>query len=131
MIVDPFATGPVIGPAVSVTELIVGATGGVVSTTAVTVPAVMVAPVVSVANAVKECVPSESGPVVKLQLPEPSIAAEPRSVEPSVTSTETMPPFTDPDSVSVLSFVTPPLEMLGLWPLSVTIVVLVVALGSD
>jgi hypothetical protein len=39
--------------------------------------------------------------------------------------------LTDPDSVSVLSFVTPPLEILEVWPLSVTIVVLVVALGAD
>jgi hypothetical protein len=110
--------------------VIAGAAGKAVSMTAVTVPALLVLPSVSVATAVKVCAPSESGAGVKLQKPEPSIVAGPRSDGPSFICTETIPELIEPESVGVLSFVTPPLAMFGVCPVSVAIVVFIVPLGG-
>ena len=110
--------------------VITGAAGEAVSMMAATGPALVVLPSVSVATAVKACGPSESGVVVKFQEPEPSIVAAPRSDGPSIICTETMPELTEPESVGVLSLVTPPLAMVGACPVSVEIVVLIVPLGG-
>ena len=103
--------------------------GLVVSTVAVTTPTVVLLPTVSVALAVKMWLPSDSGPVVKLQLP-PLIVAAPRSVAPSNTCTDNrFASLTVPDSASVLSLVTPPLEIVVVAPVSVPIVLLNPSLG--
>ena len=105
--------------------------GAVVSTVAVTAAVVVVLPAVSVALAVKLWVPSVSPMVVKLQLP-PTIVAAPRSVAPSNTCTDDTPlaSLTVPDSASVLSWVSPPLVIVVVEPLSVPIVELIVSLGA-
>src|SRR6266436_5072696 len=103
--------------------------GLVVSTVAVTAAVVVLLPAVSVALAVMLWLPSVSGPVVKLQLP-PLIVAAPRSVAPSNTCTDDrLASLTVPDSASVLSLVTPPLEIVVVAPVSVPIVPLIVSLG--
>jgi hypothetical protein len=114
----PFCAGAVV--------VMTGAAGGAVSMTAVIGPAVTVLPTVSVATAVKLCVPSARELAVKVQAPEPSIVADPRLADPSFTSTETMLGPTEPDSVGVLSFVMPPLAIVVVWPVSVAIVGLIV-----
>ena len=72
--------------------------------------------------------------MVKLQLPEPSIVAAPRSVAPSNKCTETderpLGSLTVPDSVGVASLVTPPPVIVGTAPESVLIVGLMVTLGG-
>jgi hypothetical protein len=83
-----------------------------------------------VTTAVKLCAPSARELGVKVQDPELSRAAGPRLFEPSFTSTETVSGLTDPDKVGVLSFVTPPLEIVCVLPVSVPIVVLIVPLGG-
>ena len=110
--------------------VITGAAGKAVSMTAVTGPALAVLLSVSVATAVKACGRSESGVVVKLQEPEPSIVAGPRLDGPSIICTETTPELIEPESVGVLSLVTPPLAIVGACPVSVEIVVLIVPLGG-
>src|SRR6266404_4786300 len=103
--------------------------GLVVSAVAVTAAVVVLLPAASVALAVKLWLPSGSGPVVKLQLP-PLIVAAPRSVAPSNTCTDDrLASPTVPDSASVLSLVTPPLEIVVVAPVSVPIVLLIVSLG--
>jgi hypothetical protein len=49
---------------------------------------------------------------------------------PSIICTETTPELTEPESVGVLSLVTPPLAIVGACPVSVEIVVLIVPLGG-
>jgi hypothetical protein len=107
-----------------------GAPGGDVSMTTVTGLVVVELPPASVATAVKLCVPSVRELGVKVQDPEPFRVAGPRLFGPSFTSTETVSGLTDPDKVGVLSFVTPPLEIVCVLPLSVPIVVLIVPLGG-
>src|SRR6266404_5747587 len=105
--------------------------GAVVSIVAVTAAVVVTLPAASVALAVKLWLPSGSGPVVKLQLP-PLIVAAPRSVAPSNTCTDDrLASPTVPDSASVLSLVTPPLEIVVVAPVSVPIVLLIVSLGLE
>src|SRR6266851_659539 len=107
----------------------VGAFGAVVSTVAVTAAVVLLLPAVSVALAVKLWLPSVSALVVKLQLP-PLIVAAPRSVAPSNTCTDDrLASLTVPDNASVLSSVTPPLEIVVVAPVSVPIVLLNPSLG--
>src|SRR6266436_1177039 len=109
--------------------LLIVSAGLVVSTVAVTAAVVVLFPAVSVALAVKIWLPSDSVAVVKLQLPPLTVAA-PRSVTPSNTCTDDrLASLTVPDSASVLSLVTPPLEIVGLAPVSVPIVLLIVSLG--
>ena len=97
----------------------------------VTGPAVAVFPALLVASAVNVR-PSVSTPVVKAQLPEASIVAAPKSVEPSNTRTDDTPStsLTVPDRVSVSSFVRPPLVIVAVRPVVVPIVELIVSLGG-
>src|SRR5258708_38866639 len=112
--------------AASVTGVV---TGAVVSTVAVTAAVVVLLPAASVALAVKLWLPSDSAPVVKLQLL-PLIVAAPRSVAPSNTCTDDrFASLTVPDSASLLSLVNPPLEIIVVAPVSVPIVLLIVSLG--
>src|SRR6266436_771484 len=118
------------GPSSPVGAVIDETVGAVVSTVAVTAAVVVVLPAVSVALAVKLWLPSVSAVVVKLQLPPLTVAA-PRSVAPSNTCTDDrFASLTVPDSASVLSLVTPPLEIVGVAPVSVPIVLLIVSLGG-
>src|SRR6266478_1052619 len=110
--------------------LVIATAGATVSTVAVTADVVVTLPAASVALAVKLWLPSFSAAVVKLQPPSPSSVATPRSVAPSNTCTDDrLASLTVPDSASVLSLVTPPLEIVGLAPVFVPIVLLIVSLG--
>ena len=98
---------------------------------AVTADVVVVLPALSVALAVKLWLLSLSAAVVKLQPPNPTNVAAPRSFKPSNTCTDATPlvSLTVPDSASVLSLVKPPLEIVAVSPVFVPIVLLIVSLG--